>query len=64
METDVKNETRIKSPSQWDTVEKVKGFSDAIDAFSDAILLNKEMPSSGMEALATQRVMDSLLRGI
>ena len=64
METDVMNETRIKSPSQWDTVEKVKGFSDAIDAFSDAILLNHEMPSSGMEALATQRVMDSLLRGI
>lgn len=64
LETDEKNETRIKSPSQWDTVEKVKGFENAIEAFADALLSNAEMTSSGMEALATQRIMDSLVRGL
>ncbi|MGB4589174.1 MAG: Gfo/Idh/MocA family oxidoreductase [Clostridiaceae bacterium] len=56
------NETRTVSPSQWATVEKTKGFEDAIKHFVSAIILDKEPESSGMEALATQRVIDSIIQ--
>ena len=56
------NETKTVSPSQWATVEKTKGFEDAIKHFISSIILDKEPESSGMEALATQRVIDSIIQ--
>jgi len=64
LEIQENDETRIKTPSQWDTVEKVKGFEEAIYAFVTAVQEDKEVPSSGMDALATQRIMDALIRGL
>ena len=56
------NESKVISPSQWATVEKTKGFEDAIRHFFNCIILDKEPDSSGMEALATQRVIDSIIQ--
>ncbi|HBT19029.1 MAG TPA: virulence factor MviM [Clostridiaceae bacterium] len=64
LEVQENDETRIKSPSQWDTVEKVKGFEEAIYTFVTAVQEDKAVPSSGMDALATQRIMDALIRSL
>ncbi len=62
VEIEENNEKRILSPSQWDTVEKTKGFEDAIRHFVNAVLTDTEPESSGMDALATQRVIESIIR--
>ena len=64
LEIDEDNETRITSPSQWGTVEETKGFEGAINHFINCVFLDEEPRSSGMEALATQRVIDSIIRSI
>lgn len=62
LEIEENNEKTTISPSQWDTVEKTKGFEDAIVHFVSAIITDQEPESSGMDALATQRVIESIVR--
>ncbi len=64
LEIEENNETRIISPSQWGTVETTKGFEGAIHHFIHCVFLDEEPRSSGMDALATQRVIDSIIRSI
>ena len=62
LEIEENNEKRTITPSQWATVEKTKGFEDAISHFISAVILDHEPESSGMDALATQRVIESIIR--
>ena len=47
-------------PTQWDTVEKTKGFEDGIKEFFKSIK-NKELKHQGKEALKTQRLIDFII---
>ena len=62
VEIEENNEKRIITPSQWETVEKTKGFEDAIKHFVSSVITDTEPESSGMDALATQRVIESIIR--
>lgn len=61
LEIEENNERRTFTPGSWSTVEKTRGFEDAILHFVKAVLDNTETESSGKEALATQRVMDTII---
>lgn len=62
LEVEAEDTLTITAPSQWATVEKTKGFEGVIQHFTRCVVLKEEPRSSGMEALATQRLIDSIIR--
>ncbi|HSP47473.1 MAG TPA: Gfo/Idh/MocA family oxidoreductase [Clostridiaceae bacterium] len=62
LETEEGGKLTIKEPSPWDTVEHIKGFEGVIHHFFESLRMEREPESSGKEALATQRLIDSIVK--
>lgn len=62
LETEKDGSLITEYPSPWGTPERMKGFEDAILHFFEVLRHEKEPISNGREALATQRMIDSIVK--
>lgn len=62
LETEKDGSLITEYPSPWNTPERMKGFEDAILHFFEVVSREKEPLSNGREALATQRMIDSIVK--